>query len=42
MYKNPTSKDKQNILDARKVNLRLAGDIYTDMQKSVLNMKIMI
>ncbi len=36
MYKIPTTKDKQNILDARKVNIRLAGEIYTDMQQQVL------
>ncbi len=36
MYKIPTTKDKQNILDARKVNIRLAGDIYTNMQQQVL------
>ncbi len=39
LSKAPLSTDKKATIEARKINIRLAGEIYTDMQKNVLGIQ---
>ncbi len=39
MDKSPLSNDKKATIEARKFNVRLAGDIYIDLQKATLGLK---
>ncbi len=39
LSKAPLTTDKKATIEARKINIRLAGEIYTDMQKNVLGIQ---